>query len=379
MSDHYELFGVDPDASKDEIKAAYRSEVESADSARRAQLNRAWNVLSDPIQRQRYDEQIASDDGGVGDDDGGVEVVGDSGGSQVPARRATGARRGPSSKILKAEAASATNGAAKNGLANGAKGRDAEKDARPVGRQPLEPTIMLPEGMHLPSKKARGLSILFDLAIVIIFVLGCQFLVPGLVSSDYDHYRDIANHQLDVADKAGTREDKANDRADAAGADASKAKKAADSSAEQDARDREATAKVDAKNAAADKKAAQKAGDKATSKTQGPLAISSAVAFILSMLYLVPMTALTGQTVGKRLNKLWLVKVDGTHVTWGRAISHFGVPIAIGIAIPQLGPIVALGMVFWALRDRNEQGLHDKLSKTVVVDSPPASMMKELA
>src|SRR3954464_1247079 len=108
MSDHYELFGVDPSASKDEIKAAYRSEVESADSARRAQLNRAWNVLSDPIQRQRYDEQIAVSGGGGGDGDD-VEVVGDSGGSQVPARRATGARRGPESKILKAEA-TGTNG-----------------------------------------------------------------------------------------------------------------------------------------------------------------------------------------------------------------------------------------------------------------------------
>src|SRR4051812_31425422 len=128
MSDHYELFGVDPDATKDEIKAAYRSEVESADSARRAQLNRAWNVLSDPIQRQRYDEQIAATGDGAGDGDGDeVEVVGDSGGSQVPARRATGARRGPESKILKAEA-TATNGST-NGAANGAakNGRGTEK------------------------------------------------------------------------------------------------------------------------------------------------------------------------------------------------------------------------------------------------------------
>ncbi len=85
MTDHYELLGVGSDATKDEIKAAYRSEVEGADSSRRAQLNRAWNVLSDPVQRQRYDEQVgAGSEGGSGE---GAVVL--------PASRATGARARP--------------------------------------------------------------------------------------------------------------------------------------------------------------------------------------------------------------------------------------------------------------------------------------------
>src|SRR4051812_27596722 len=92
MTDHYELFGVEPDASKDEIKAAYRSEVESADSQRRAQLNRAWNVLSDPIQRQRYDESLGA--GTAGDDDDAADES-DGGAAIIPSKRTTGARRGP--------------------------------------------------------------------------------------------------------------------------------------------------------------------------------------------------------------------------------------------------------------------------------------------
>src|SRR5262245_55605275 len=91
MTDHYELLGVEPDATKDEIKAAYRTEVQDADKTRKAQLNRAWNVLSDPMQRQRYDEQLH--EGGGGDEDA-TDVA------TVPASRTTGARRGPDSAVL---------------------------------------------------------------------------------------------------------------------------------------------------------------------------------------------------------------------------------------------------------------------------------------
>jgi molecular chaperone DnaJ len=75
---HYELLGVEPDASKDEIRAAYRERLEDvrgkakkgrSDQARdgaraeTARLNAAWQVLSDPFQRQRYDAGLNSDSG----------------------------------------------------------------------------------------------------------------------------------------------------------------------------------------------------------------------------------------------------------------------------------------------------------------------------
>lgn len=71
---HYELLGVESDASKDEIRSAYRERVDelkgkvekgrsdqARDGAREetARVNAAWQVLADPVQRQRYDTQLA--------------------------------------------------------------------------------------------------------------------------------------------------------------------------------------------------------------------------------------------------------------------------------------------------------------------------------
>jgi uncharacterized RDD family membrane protein YckC len=71
MSDsHYDRLGVEPDATKEEMRAAYRDRLDelrgkvekgrsdqARDGARNetARVNAAWQVLSDPFQRQRYD------------------------------------------------------------------------------------------------------------------------------------------------------------------------------------------------------------------------------------------------------------------------------------------------------------------------------------
>src|SRR5580704_618737 len=96
--DYYEMLGVDEDAPVDDIRAAYRDKRAAAldidDSpknknkdrdaerarAEAAALNKAWNVLSDPYQRGRYDEQRASgatetDDDDVDDDEDAAPVA----------------------------------------------------------------------------------------------------------------------------------------------------------------------------------------------------------------------------------------------------------------------------------------------------------------
>jgi uncharacterized RDD family membrane protein YckC len=58
----YEVLGVEPRAAKGDIKTAYQQALDTATVAENgdevAQVRRAWQVLSDPVQRQRYDEGI---------------------------------------------------------------------------------------------------------------------------------------------------------------------------------------------------------------------------------------------------------------------------------------------------------------------------------
>ena len=75
MDDYYELLDVAPDAPRDDIRGAYRAKRDALQAeeggdnrAKIAQLNRAWNVLSDPTQRERYDDRLA-EQRESGDDD----------------------------------------------------------------------------------------------------------------------------------------------------------------------------------------------------------------------------------------------------------------------------------------------------------------------
>ena len=73
MATHYDLLGLDPGASQDEIRAAYRAlarrhhpdtqhdvDAATADRSRQtmAALNAAWAVLGDPTRRRAYDAQL---------------------------------------------------------------------------------------------------------------------------------------------------------------------------------------------------------------------------------------------------------------------------------------------------------------------------------
>lgn len=72
MGSHYELLGVDPDASVDEIQRAYRllalrhhpDVAPDADLATMAALNGAWEVLRDPDRRRSYDAAMSLADAG---------------------------------------------------------------------------------------------------------------------------------------------------------------------------------------------------------------------------------------------------------------------------------------------------------------------------
>src|SRR6516165_8724833 len=113
MSDdanYYDALGAESDASRDELRSAYRDRISELEAARerkgvtesQLQQNRrdvaavraAWNVLSDPFQRKRYDEQLgAVESNGSSASGDGVEVVDDDEAGEQPAVQLTGWRR----------------------------------------------------------------------------------------------------------------------------------------------------------------------------------------------------------------------------------------------------------------------------------------------
>lgn len=358
MTDHYELLGVEADATKDEIKAAYRAEIANADSAQRAELNRAWNVLSDPMQRSRYDAARGTDDDG---DDELADAA-----PVVSTRRLTGARRGPETTEV---VGNGSNGGRSNG--SGGKGTGGDDDGG--GRRPLPPTVDLPDGLVLAEPKTRSLAMLFDFSVLLVIFLVVQFVGVSLIENQYPKQTDrisALTKQVDKADKAKTKADDNKTKADD---NLKAAQKKHDTAAEADAKAAAASAAARAK--VADKK--DKALNDALLKEQDSLRpmyllITGAV-LVLALLYTVPMSARTGQTFGKKLRKVRLVRVDGSPPGWSASLIHYGVPIVITLALSGfLGPIalvIGLGAVLWNIRDRNRQGIHDKLAKTFVVEA----------
>ena len=94
-----------------------------------------------------------------------------------------------------------------------------------------------------------------------------------------------------------------------------------------------------------------------------------------------------GQTPGKQLLKIRVVRVDGTASDWGWTfIREFVVKLVVFNTAAQA---VTFGLAplldnLWAFWDKDRQTLHDKVMKTVVVDdralsSPPYETSPEVA
>jgi len=376
MSDdtYYEVLGSEPGASRDELRDAYRARVDDLEAARQrkgvtdqqllvnrdqvAKVRAAWNVLSDPFQRRRYDESLESTAAGGGDD---VEILDD---DDTPGHEVqlTGWR-----KLMAPPPP-------KNGSGKTA----------PARRSTAEPTIALPSDVHLAEPRARGMAMLFDVAILLVIFSGVSLLLPGLVKSDYhkivdriSNLNDLHDAQVNIddANSAIKSADQAITKAEATGKNADletaqSDRKSAANDLKNAQRTFNKTAKDAKKNGVAaphDAKALQKHADKLNSDLRGTQFATAAVTLVLAMLYLVPSTARTGRTFGMRNRRIKVVRVDGSPVGWYPAFARFFVPVLLAVAIPSFGPVVGLGLVLWGYRDRNRQGIHDKLAKTLVV------------
>ena len=310
----------------------------------------AWNVLSDPMQRQRYDQQLMDERAADGEPGSDVELVDD----DSPAAPAlTGWRKllaPPPAKDAGAKGAAGKAGAA---------GREPKAPVK--GNRPA-PTVVLPDGMHLAEPKSRGMALAFDFAVCVIIYTAVLFVLPGLVKSGYSDIvdraqkiTDVKDAQQSVVDAKSTKDKKsAND-------DLNKAEKAATKAGVTDAQlhqDLTGKKRVDALD---------KEANKLSDSVGSAVLIAYVTIAVLALLYLVPITALKGYTVGMRNRRLKVVRVDGSRCGWWPAFARFLVPVVLAIAIPNVGALLAVAMVLWGFRDRNGQGVHDKLARTLVV------------
>ena len=328
MDDYYDLLGVDHDATTDDIRTAYRTRKDGlADKGEIAKLNKAWNVLSDPYQRGRYDEQRANRD------DIDLEVD-------------------------DADVVTRTNGSS-----SGAKSSSATSPTgRTRGGRPMPPpTLTPPPGTSWPAPKQRVMAMAIDLGVILLlFIIGSYVVTPAIANAAQPKTvdkLDAIHDQIDADTKARDDAKKALD-----GAKAAEPQVPADVAAAQKKYD-------DLRNKVDDEQKAY--NDEAAKLTPIVFLVAGAV-FLIGFLYLAIPSIKSGRTLGKKLRGLKVVREDGSPIHALDVIRRYGMIVLVTfvlyvVALRELaGVIVLVGVTTW-MRNPNMQGLHDRFSHTLVV------------
>jgi curved DNA-binding protein CbpA len=377
---YYEELGVEPGASRDQLREAHRQRVSDLEAAREkknvsdsqlqanrdevARVRAAWNVLSDPFQRQRYDARLSSPSESSGEG-GEVELVDD----DTAAQQSSGAEVTGWRKLLAPPPPKNAGGG--NGNRNGTRSPNGKNPATGRRQRP-EPTVVLPDGMSIAEPRVRGMALLFDISVLIVIFFAVSLAVPRLVQSDY---QDIQDRISKVGSLKDARSSLTDAQKSAATAKTASDKKSAQSDLKSAQKDYK-SAQKDAKGAGVPEarlddstKKLQTYSDHLSDKVRTTSLVTQATTFVLALLYLVPITVRKGYTMGMRGRRIRVVRVDGSPVGWYPTFTRFALPILLALAIPSFGVVLGLGMVAWAYFDRNGQGLHDKLARTLVVDA----------
>ena len=328
MDDYYSLLGVDADAQRDDIRNAYQEKraalataTDDSSKSEAARLNKAWNVLSDPYQRGRYDEQ-----------------------------RSQAEANGELDDVDELETAPATPRTRRQRAAQ--------------ARQAQRPTIDLPPGTSWPDNRRRIIAMVIDLAVLLTFFVGAQFAARAISQSTHKATVDRIEQLSDDLDKA--RDDSK---------DLDKKADDAETKAKESGSEADKEAATDARKAADDADKREEKLSEEYHDEQGKLSpiyfACVGGAFFIGLLYLAIPSARGGQTLGKRLQRIRVVRPDGSPISLGDAIRRYGVIIlatfALYLILRELGAIVVLfGVTSW-MRNPNHQGLHDKIAKTIVV------------
>jgi uncharacterized RDD family membrane protein YckC/curved DNA-binding protein CbpA len=347
MDDYYELLGVDSGAATGDIRSAYRDKKAALDAkgdkVEIGKLNKAWNVLSDPYQRGRYDQQ-RSEAGEAENGDGEVETVG-------------------------AARASTSSG----GTTASPPARRRLFEPRPRGNRPPppEPTIDIPAGKTLAQQRPRMMALFVDVAVVVLLLFT---IVPIGTNALQKRWYPEEHARLDEIGRSTDKNSelsKARDKADDSDSAADKAEKNhADNAA------------ALRKTADADKAKYDALVDETNDLSRKVFPAGLVVVEILMVVYLaylVVPSALTGQTLGKRLQKIKVVRLDGSPIGWSGALVRYLPLVAMGNVLALfgqqagiLGLFLIAGLFFIVLgwmRNPNKQALQDRVAKTLVVDA----------
>jgi uncharacterized RDD family membrane protein YckC len=332
MDDYYSLLGVDTEATVDDIRGAYRDRKDGLDTATESgradavRLNKAWNVLSDPYQRGRYDEQraAAAAAGTLGDDD-------------TPAANGSASRP--------------TGGSPRQNR------QQAARDAR-AARMQTAATISPPEGYRWPAQKQRIIAMVIDLLVLIVIFVGfSQFGAQAVAKSQKP---EIVN-AITAKDDQITALNKQKSDADKAVSADKKANNTAQQTIDQKKSD-------DLKQQIKD---TTKQRDDLFAKLNKYFIGGLLIAFALGFLYLAIPTAISGRTLGKRFQHLKVLREDGSPLGARGAIVRYGsvvlATLVLYLILRQIaGVVVLFGVTLW-MRNPNMQGLHDRFAHTIVV------------
>lgn len=92
-----------------------------------------------------------------------------------------------------------------------------------------------------------------------------------------------------------------------------------------------------------------------------------ALGALVSLLYEVPATAIAGQTLGKRIARIRVVRVeDGARPGANRSLLRYFTAY-LSALLPYVGPIVNPVAMLWFLWDPRRQNIPDKVARTLVV------------
>ena len=380
---NYEVLGVAPGASKDEIRDAYRrelttaqSQVTNAETAKKpdasviaaareeeASVRAAWQILSDPVQRARYDERIGVEGAPEGDDD--VDDVDDD--EDVVAASTAVARRGGREQTPREARAEARAKA----MANRPPGLfSTDHPPTPAG---------WPPGYNAPPPRARLLALLVDIVVLALIVVLQTTLGGLLIEQAYPKESKKLDNVTECLDQLETAKDDLGAKAATRSASIDKAntecaqfqsvdgKKVYGAPLSTEATDKRLENQIDDKTGNVEDVQTDLRND----ILPGQLGVSL-LTIAFALIYLVPSSVRTGRTLGKKLLQLRLVNIDGSPVRTRGAMLHYGVPVMVALLFaPILGPLgyvaVLFGVLTWP-RNANYQGLHDRLAGTIVVD-----------